>query len=82
MSLNRNLLRSFTWSKSQWEVANLISGSYTAEVVEKWQKMRNDFDRDSSLPNPYEEVENCMVPFVLRQSLHSSGSSQIVQWLN
>ena len=25
--------------------------------------MRNDFERDSSSPNLYEEVENCMGPF-------------------
>lgn len=65
MSLDRNLLRSLAWSKSQREVANLISGSYTVEVVEKWHKMRNDFDGDSSKPNPYEEVEKRTSGFLL-----------------
>jgi len=57
-SLDKNLRQSLIWSKSQREVANLISESYPADVVNKWRKMRDDFDRDSSRPNPYEEVNN------------------------
>jgi len=58
VALDRNLRRSFAWKVSQREVANLISASYAPDVVEKWHKMRNDFDLDPTMPNPYEEVEN------------------------
>jgi len=58
VALDRNLRRSFAWKVSQREVANLISGSYAPDVVEKWHKMWNDFDLDTTMPNPYEEVEN------------------------
>ena len=30
--------------------------------------MRDDFDRDPSKPNPYEEVDKRMVPLILRLS--------------
>ena len=45
------------WSKSQREVATLISGSYVAGVVAKWREMLDKFDHDPSMPNPYKEVE-------------------------
>ena len=57
VSLNRNLKQSLAWSKSQREVATLISGSYAAGVVAKWREMLDKFDRDPSMPNPYKEVE-------------------------
>lgn len=37
-----------------------MSGSYSSDIVDKWRQMRNDFDRDPSKPNPYQEVENRM----------------------
>ena len=43
-----------------------MSGSYPADVVNKWHKMWDEFDRDSSQPNPYEEVKNRMVSLVLK----------------
>ena len=58
-SLERNLRRSFAWSKSQREVANLMSGSYPTPTVDNWRKMRDEFDLDPSKPNPYKEVDNC-----------------------
>ena len=48
------------WSKSQREVATLISESYSADVVDKWREMRAEFDRDHSMPNPYKETEDRM----------------------
>jgi len=43
-----------------------MSGSYPADVVSKWRKMRDDFDRDPSKPNPYEERNNRMVSLILK----------------
>ena len=57
-TLKRNLRRSLAWKKSQREVATLISGAYSTATVEKWCKMRDEFDLDNSKPNPYEEVDN------------------------
>ena len=34
-------------------------------VVEKWHKMQNDFDRNPSMPNLYEEVETRKVSSIL-----------------
>ena len=65
MSLNRNLQRLFMWSRSQREVANLISGTYMPDIVKKWHKMQNDFDHNPSMPNPYEEVETRKVSSIL-----------------
>ena len=56
--LERNLCRSLAWKKSQREVATLISGAYSAATVDKWCKMHDEFDRDNTKPNPYEEVDN------------------------
>ena len=81
VSLDRNLRRSVAWSKTQREVANLISESYPAEAVTKWRKMRDDFDRDSSMPNPYEEVEQHMVSSILFL-LVLLFDYQILPWLN
>ena len=57
-SLDRNLRQSLVWSKSQREVATLISESYLLAVVDGWREMRDKFDRDPSMPNPYKEVED------------------------
>ena len=48
------------WGKSQQEIANLLSASYPADIVSKWHKMQDNFDRDSSKPNLYEEADNRM----------------------
>ena len=64
--LDRNLRRSLAWKTSQREVADLMSGSYPADVVSKWRGMRDDFDRDPSKPNPYEDVDDRMVFLVLK----------------
>jgi hypothetical protein len=64
-SLDRNLRRSLAWKTSQREVADLITSSYEASTIREWQKMRDDFDRDSSKPNPYEEIENRTNPSIL-----------------
>jgi len=61
-TLERNLRRSLAWKKSQQDVAALISGAYSTTTVEKWDKMRNEFDLDNSKPNPYEEVDNRRSP--------------------
>ena len=56
--LKRNLRQSLAWKKSQREVAALVSDAYPTATVEKWCKMRDEFDLDNSKPNPYEEVDN------------------------
>ena len=35
-----------------------MSGSYPVATVDKWRKMRDEFDLDPSKPNPYEEIDN------------------------
>ena len=57
-ALDKNFRRSLAWSKSQREIADLMSGSYPPDIVDKWHEMRDDFDCDPSKPNPYQEVEN------------------------
>lgn len=61
--LNKNLQLSLAWSRSQREVATLVSRSYLDVTVNQWQKMRDEFDLDQSNPNPYEEVDNCSCVF-------------------
>jgi len=56
--LEKNLRRSLAWSKSQREIATLMSASYPVTTVDEWRKMRDEFDLDQSKPNPYEEVDN------------------------
>ena len=56
--LEKNLQRSLAWRKSQREIATLMSGSYPVATVDKWRKMRDEFDLDPSKPNPYEEIDN------------------------
>lgn len=40
-----------------------MSSSYPASVVNQWRQMRDKFDQDSSMPNPYEESEDRMFFF-------------------
>lgn len=51
-----------------------MSSSYPKDVVKKWSKMRDDFDQDSSKPNPYQESEertdfSVLFTHLLRRSL-------------
>ena len=56
--LEKNLRRSLVWEKSQRDIATLMSGAFDAATVDKWRKMREEFDSDHSKPNPYEEHDN------------------------
>jgi len=67
--LDKNLQRSFTWSKTQRELATLLSASYSDKTVDAWRKMRDEFDLDQSKPNPYEEIDNCKVSLLFKRVL-------------
>ena len=43
-----------------------MSNSYPAETVDEWREMRDEFDLDSTNPNPYEEVDNRMSFFLTK----------------
>ena len=51
-----------------------MSESYPADVVSQWRKMREDFDRDPSKLNPYEEVDDRMsfsfLNYIVSNSTH------------
>lgn len=53
--LLKNLRRSVAWSKTQRTFALAISAKHPADVLQRWTKMREDFDKDSAKPNPYKE---------------------------
>ena len=53
--LLKNLRRSVAWSKTQRTFALAISAKHPPGVLRQWTKMREDFDKDSANPNPYEE---------------------------
>ena len=55
-----------------------MSGSYPADTVDKWCEMQDEFDKDSSKPNPYEEVDNCA--FFFNQYLCLLIKSQMSLW--
>lgn len=57
------------WSRSQREVAVLISESYSSDVVDEWREMRAKFDSNRSMPNPYKETEDRMFSSLF---IHSS----------
>lgn len=76
---DKNLRRSVAWKKTQREVATLISGSYPADVVAKWHKMRDAYDNDPNMPNPYEEAEDCAVSFTYYLTARSLNS-QVSPW--
>ena len=77
--LYKNLRLALAWSKSQREVADLASASYSTATVDEWHKIRNEFDLDQSKPNPYEEVDNRSCSFSFdRHSLLIS--SQMLLW--
>ena len=80
VSLDKNLRLSLAWSKSQREVATLVSGSYLDATVNEWRKMREEFDLDQSKPDPYEEVDNRSCFFSKAFSLLIN--SQTLLWLS
>lgn len=51
----KNLRRSVKWSKTQRAFALAISAKHSADVIQRWTKMRDDFDSDPQKPNPYVE---------------------------
>ena len=57
--LEKNLRKSLTWKKSQREVAALMSGAFSATIVDGWRKMREAFDLDQTQPDPYKEIDHC-----------------------
>lgn len=77
----KSLQRSLAWSKSQREVATLMSKSYKNPIVDKWHKMRKEFDLDPSKPNPYKETDHCAC-FFKRIFLPSLTSFQTSPWLS
>lgn len=66
----KNLRRSVRWSKTQRAFAAAISVKHPADILERWAKMREDFDNDPKKPNPYVEprVRKC-ISVLLRISL-------------
>lgn len=60
--LLKNLRRSLTWGIFQREAATSLSQKYSKETIGEWAKMRNDFDKDPSSPNPYKEPKNRTFP--------------------
>jgi hypothetical protein len=71
VTLNKNLKTSLAWFATQREVAMLMSSSYPEAAVSKWTAMRDDFDRDSSKPNPYQEAEQRMVSCLIYSSTNT-----------
>ena len=53
--LLKNLRRSVRWSKVQRAFASAIGAKQPTGVLQRWKKMRKDFDRDTNKPNPYVE---------------------------
>ncbi|KAF9789306.1 hypothetical protein BJ322DRAFT_1000561 [Thelephora terrestris] len=78
-SLEKNLRRSLAWSRSQREVANLVSQSYSPETVDVWRKMRDEFDLDQSKPNPYKEVENRTTMKQLKLALLKEEAAELTE---
>ena len=58
-SLLKNLQKSLTWSITQRAIADNASRRLPSETLTDWSRMRQDFDRDRTKPNPYEEPEAC-----------------------
>jgi hypothetical protein len=53
--LRKTLEKAWKWSKAQREVANALDGSVPGGTVRKWQKMVDEYKKDKSKPNPFEE---------------------------
>lgn len=59
ISLLKNLERALAWGKTQRAVATNASKTLPDDTLADWNKMRQEFDRDPTKPNPYEEPETC-----------------------
>lgn len=66
--LMKNLRRSIRWSKTQRVFAAAISAKHPKSVLERWMKMREDFDHDPKNPNPY--VEPRVRKYILIRPFH------------
>ena len=62
VTLLRNLQKVLVWSKTQRAIADNASARLLDDTLVDWAKMRQDFDRDRTKPNPYEEPETCELP--------------------
>ena len=62
VTLLRNLRKALVWSKTQRAIADNASACLLDDTLVDWAKMRQDFDRDRTKPNPYEEPETCELP--------------------
>ena len=79
--LEKCLRRSLAWKKSQREVATMMSNAFDPATVDKWRKMRDEFDLDGSMPNPYEEPDNRTFSFLRRLHLPLTDP-KTSQWLD
>ena len=48
-----------SWSKTHRVIADNASKSLPEDTLAAWTKVRQEFNRDPSKPNPYEEPETC-----------------------
>ena len=53
--LLKNLWRSLALSRTQRTFALAMSAKHPADVLQRWANMRDNFDKDPTKPNPYEE---------------------------
>jgi hypothetical protein len=53
-----------------------MSKGYETATVDRWRQMRDEFDKDNSKPNPYEEPKNRT--YIFRMSLPVSHQYQDV----
>ena len=53
--LMKNLRRSVRWSKIQRTFALAISAKYPPDILQRWTRIREDFDRNPKKLNPYVE---------------------------
>ena len=52
-------MNALVWSKTQRIIAENASARLEPDALADWVKVRQDFDRDPTKPNPYEEPEAC-----------------------
>ena len=50
-----------------------MSSAFDPAIVDKWRKMRDEFDLDGSKPNPYEELDNRTFMFLAAVAPTSSN---------
>ena len=70
--LLKNLRRSIKWSKIQRAFASAISAKHPSGVLQRWTKMREDFDSNTDKPNPYAEPRASKL--ILVRFTHSPGA--------